>query len=61
MMYKHQIDDCIKRTQEQLNVVRKYQRKDEIKHLQARLDSLYRIREKAPRARFGVKDELETF
>ena len=61
MMYKHQIDDCIQRTQKQLRVVRKYQRKDEIKHLQDRLDSLYRIREKAPRARFGVKDELETF
>ena len=44
-----------------MNVVRKYHRVEEIKHLQARLDSLYRIREKAPRARFGVKDELETF
>lgn len=60
MMYKHQVDECIKRTRDELNVARKYHMTEEIDYLQRRLDSLYKLRDKAPAAKIGVGHELET-
>ena len=60
MMYQHQIDECIQRANEELRTARKYRRKDEMDHLQRRIESLYRIRNVAPKAKIGAKNELET-
>lgn len=54
MMYKHMIDECLERAREELAVVRKYHREEEIEHIQRRIDSLLRLRENAPKARHHI-------
>lgn len=57
MIYKHEIDECIKRAREQQRVARRYHNPEFIDHIQRRIDSLERLRKKAPTAIFGVKVE----
>lgn len=54
MMYKHQIDDCIRRAEVELRVYRRYHRIEQVDHVERRLQSLRRIRKKAPTARIGA-------
>lgn len=55
MMYKHQVDECIERAKKELALYRRYGRTEFIEHVQRRLDSLERIREKAPKAHIGAR------
>ena len=54
-MYKHQVDECIARAEKELRLYRKYGRTEFADHVQDRIDSLRRIREKAPAAVIGAK------
>lgn len=55
MMYKHQIDECIARANDELKTYRKYHRTEYADHVERRIASLRRIREKAPRAKIGAE------
>ena len=54
MMYRHVIDECIKRAQQDLSLLRRYGRHEDAAHIQRRLDSLRRLRKDAPVATIGV-------
>lgn len=53
MMYKHQIDKCIDRALKELRTARKFRNAEYAEHLERRIQSYHRIREKAPTARIG--------
>lgn len=52
-MYKHEFDELIKKTKQELWLMRKFHREEEIIHYKNRLDSLVRLRELAKEARWG--------
>lgn len=54
MMFRHQVDECIARTRSELRNARKYRSSEYARHLERRLESYHRIREKAPVARIGA-------
>lgn len=54
-MYKHHVDECIARAKKELALYRRYGRTEFVEHVQRRLDSLERIREKAPKAHIGAR------
>lgn len=51
-MYKHMIDESLQRARKELEVCQRYHRTEEIRHIQRRMDSLLKLRENAPEARF---------
>lgn len=53
MMYKHQIDKCIDRALKELRIARKFRNAEYADHLERRIQSYHKIREKAPTARIG--------
>lgn len=64
MMYKHVIDECIERETKTRNICVQYGRLDEARHYQNKIDSLRRIREYAPEAKYEVtieKNKRKTF
>ena len=56
-MYRHMVDECLKRAREELALYQMYHRTEEIQHVQRRIDSLLRLREKSPRARFQIAQD----
>ena len=62
MMYRHIIDECIARSEKELQTLRKYHRTEDAAHVQRRIESLKRIRKDAPKARFNPDfDPAKTF
>ena len=57
MMYKHQIDECLKRARADLKILDKYHRMEEADHVRRRIESYNRIRRDAPVAKIGANNE----
>lgn len=55
MMTKQMIDECIDRATKELKTYRKFHRIEYAEHVERRIASLRRIREKAPKARIGLE------
>ena len=55
MMYKHQIDRCIKRLVRDRTKMQQFGNTEQVQFIQQKIDSLYRIREKAPTAYIGAR------
>lgn len=53
MMYRHVVEECIKRAEKELRTYRMYHNTEAINHVQKRIDSLYRIKQVAPAATIG--------
>ena len=52
-MYRHQIDDEIRKAIKELKVYRKFGRLEEVEHVERRLASWHRLRRNAKEARKG--------
>lgn len=55
MMFKHEIDECINRLANDRRVMLKNGRNDQARYIQQKIDSLYRVREHAPKAKIGAR------
>lgn len=53
-MFRHVIDECIERAEEELSIYTIRGLTEYTEHVEKRLESLKRIREKAPIAEFGT-------
>ena len=54
MMFKHEIDRCIKRQMRDRRRMQQFGNTEQVKLIQQKIDSLYRVREKAPVAKIGA-------
>ena len=52
MMYRHVIDECLERARNELRIYRGFHQDEYADHVQRRIDSLKRLRERAPVACF---------
>lgn len=53
MMYRHMIDECLKRAQTELSIYKRNNLPEYAKVVERRIESLKRIRKHAPKAKFG--------